>query len=1101
MAHPPEQAIEDELATEISKLDIASSAATTPPRSSRNVLPSTVASAISIFAKSSSLSLRIGGFFATAGIGAGRVATLTGFEVGRAVLEGILGRAGQDVVETSTGAIGRAAAESIMETALTALHRTITQTSFLVSAGFQIGSTGVSIGLAVGHHLISALDAVFGDTETSKAIATIIVLVQREINSAETGHQGEKVGLSDVLTSVVAFALLQRWGKRRTHLEREESGSAEVVWDLVVLSDSKEGTLQLAPRRNAANALNGTSEHLDDENDQVRPTSSASFMSALGGTQDFQGLQADDSRSFISVASRPHTEAVPDGQVDLSFREHLASQLQPGARVKVTMQSMSINSIIVEVQGDDNTLVEAPQGYTLIAADETEKDKRKLTFQSRTKRRKSGNFEVQKAIPPRRSSLRPGPLSWVESHEVELPDEANTPTLRTPPEDEMPASVEDAPAEDLSAIHAPRANQKRQRTSLAPLGESRLPVPTPTAAAAAAAQSPKPALLKAVRAGDTAKLEGVSSIKQTLKGKKSYKNLVEFWNQTPSKRRANDASRAAPPSLTVRSSSLANQPLRPASPALTRTVPLRTTAQMPSRPTSPAMLRRPPSSNANYALPTVENLAALNASERPTSRPVRHQRKTSSVYSMVTTTSETSLVLHNGQNEALDNPLVTSLSRSGQLPRQYPPGPFASIALRYLRFSHASYGSSFLRILGAAASGQEDQMPHAKSSDPAEHQSFSSYARLPSSTVLLSSFVDPQGVPINKDGADVGTVLVHFVSLDHDAKAVVLTCRGTLGFEDILTDLTADYEEFEWEGHHGQVHQGILHAAKKLLTSQGRRVINTLTAALEEFPHYGLVFCGHSLGGGVAAVLAMLLAQPNRGNVFGESAFITKLQPESQKFIGDREGPGTASTSKYRLPPGRSIHVYAYGPAASVTPSLQRATRGLVTTIIYGQDLVPYLSLGTLRDFQSVSLVLKTDTADAKGEIRRRVFEGLRKALRDRSGFGNLWPSAEAESSEDQWPWHALQGLRSNLNATKLLPAGEVIHIEGRPVLQRHAFVTEGERPAETRSFKPATHITVTHLRDVEKMLSELNFGARMWFDHVPIQYETALETLEKGLG
>ena len=150
------------------------------------------------------------------------------------------------------------------------------------------------------------------------------------------------------------------------------------------------------------------------ELEQPRPTSSASFMSALGGTQDFEGLAADDSRSFKSVTRSP-VESQPDGQLDQAFRDHLTQQLKPGASVKVTMQSMTINSITVEVTGDESTLVEPPQGYSLVAADESERDKRRLTFQSRVKRRKSGNFEVQRAIPSRRSSLKPQPLSYIST--------------------------------------------------------------------------------------------------------------------------------------------------------------------------------------------------------------------------------------------------------------------------------------------------------------------------------------------------------------------------------------------------------------------------------------------------------------------------------------------------------------------------------------------------------------------------------------------------------------------------------------------------------------------------------------------------------------
>jgi hypothetical protein len=75
-----------------------------------------------------------------------------------------------------------------------------------------------------------------------------------------------------------------------------------------------------------------------------------------------------------------------------------------------------------------------------------------------------------------------------------------------------------------------------------------------------------------------------------------------------------------------------------------------------------------------------------------------------------------------------------------------------------------------------------------------EHHSFSTHTQLPASTILVSSFVNPQGGTDSTGQTKSGVPMVHFVSLDHESKAVVLTCRGTLGFEDVLTDMTCDYD-------------------------------------------------------------------------------------------------------------------------------------------------------------------------------------------------------------------------------------------------------------------------------------------------------------------
>lgn len=86
--------------------------------SPRTLLPSPLASFVSLATAASSLSLRVGGFIGHSAINAARVGSLSGVELGRAILENALFRAGQDVVELSTGRLGKVAAEGILESAV-----------------------------------------------------------------------------------------------------------------------------------------------------------------------------------------------------------------------------------------------------------------------------------------------------------------------------------------------------------------------------------------------------------------------------------------------------------------------------------------------------------------------------------------------------------------------------------------------------------------------------------------------------------------------------------------------------------------------------------------------------------------------------------------------------------------------------------------------------------------------------------------------------------------------------------------------------------------------------------------------------------------------
>ena len=102
--------------------------------SPKTLLPSPFASFVSLATAASSLSLRVGGFVGHSAINAARVGSLSGVELGRAILENALFRAGQDVVELSTGRLGKVAAEGILEStvSLTEFERHCFRDLFLI---------------------------------------------------------------------------------------------------------------------------------------------------------------------------------------------------------------------------------------------------------------------------------------------------------------------------------------------------------------------------------------------------------------------------------------------------------------------------------------------------------------------------------------------------------------------------------------------------------------------------------------------------------------------------------------------------------------------------------------------------------------------------------------------------------------------------------------------------------------------------------------------------------------------------------------------------------------------------------------------------------
>jgi len=461
-----------------------------------------------------------------------------------------------------------------------------------------------------------------------------------------------------------------------------------------------------------------------------------------------------------------------------------------------------------------------------------------------------------------------------------------------------------------------------------------------------------------------------------------------------------------------------------------------------------------------------------------------------------TNNSATSLVLANPPRRSAfaDSETLETLMRTGFVDGLFPQHHIVRNITRFVRFASASYGASFLRIMGITTS----QSPTVKEIDTKhhhEHHSFSTHTQLPPDTILLSSFVDPQGGTDSSGNTNTGIPMVHFVSLDHDSKAVVLTCRGTLGFEDVLTDMTCDYDELVYRGKAYKVHKGIHASARRLLDGAGGRVMATIAAALEEFPDYGLVMCGHSLGGGVTALLAIMISEPSPDSA--SSSFFTSSEYTTPQLLiaSSEQDQGTAPPPRVRLPPGRPIHVYAYGPPATLSPSLRLATRGLITTIVNSQDLVHYLSLGVLHDLQAVALAFKTDDSGAKGEVRSRVWAGITGAFADK-WYSNRPPGVD-NKEDDQWAYSALKALRASMLSAKLFPPGEVFIVETMPVLQRDAFVKDG---GERGLGRPATRSVLKYIRDVEKRFGEVRFGGSMLLDHSPGRYEGSLAVLGRGV-
>eukprot|EP00834_Sanchytrium_tribonematis_P004018 NODE_178_length_14069_cov_0.746815.p3 type:complete len:441 gc:universal NODE_178_length_14069_cov_0.746815:3670-2348(-) len=228
---------------------------------------------------------------------------------------------------------------------------------------------------------------------------------------------------------------------------------------------------------------------------------------------------------------------------------------------------------------------------------------------------------------------------------------------------------------------------------------------------------------------------------------------------------------------------------------------------------------------------------------------------------------------------------------------------------------------------------------------------------------------------------------VYYLSVDHENEVVVLTLRGTMGLSDALTDFTCEYVTFE----NFQFHKGMFESAKKVSTA----ILSEVKQAMEYFEGYNLVLTGHSLGGGIAAILSILWSDVLNSKV--------------------------ASHFTFDQLPHRKIKCFTFGVPCIGDRELANKCRNLITSVVHGSDMVPTLSLGLVQDLKHMMTYL---TENEEVNTCEKI-------------ISNALGLDISESITDEWTWKTYLGMKKRMNATKLYPPGKVIWIRCRSINKR----------------------------------------------------------------
>ncbi|KAF4976614.1 hypothetical protein FZEAL_6745 [Fusarium zealandicum] len=1109
----------------------SSDAEPVPPQPGRTLLPSPVAHAVSLATRSTCLAIRLSSTAGSYGFGAAKVTTLSSLELARSMVETVLSRAGKETLTRSRSELATAEAESIIERSLDNLHHAMSQAVFWTSAGFHLTSTTFSMASGFSQLVLSSLDQLFGSTDSSRAIASIITLIRREFRDPATGVQGDTVGVMDLVLGLCALSYLQRWCWKIVDEEKRRQDYEEVIWDVVVLNDG---------------------ERIDSQ----EPVAQSPLSSK---PQTPSSPDSSPSKLPSEVLNLHQSAPIEDEEAVLCrLKDEMVRALPPNTSVSISNSVSSTQTITIDVDGPSPFPLPPLPGAEIVetkglhkqAGDRSsgllngpaEASTYRVVYRLQRSRTGDTSFQSLKDSPPPVVELPsddPGPPT---KQPPKMPKKTRAPGTISPPprcsKTTKGANDQISRSSSQTTIR-PRSNTLREEkgrlSRVSPISPPTSPTEPQKPKREANQKRPRaPFNPGHTRNNSSGSRESLSTAKKPLPKKKTDSSisnqitekktglrqvlregghsLSNIWNKETPSNDSKSRPRTRTPTITQPNSRPVISPRtsldqkrseradlvpRNSSRASYVSVQERRRDSMVSQTdtysihsVSGTSKHSPSVSLSSTAIDTSWTRSSQEGgSLGPPQLSVSHRRvvrKVPSLYSMASNDSQSSLVLSYYQQKSAytATDALGGLRRDGMVDGTFPQAHVLRNITRYMRFSSASYGSAFLKFMGIS---KEMPLLRAWDSTHADVRHFVHHTESDTHSILLASFVDPQGGSDSSGSTGTGVPLVHYVSLDHDAKAVVLACRGTLGFEDVLADMTCDYDILNWRGRGHKVHKGVHASARRLLYGGDRRVLVTLREALLEFPDYGLVLCGHSLGGAVTALLGVMLSEPNPTG----TGFVTAADAPDRS-VGDQKSDGLLPVHS-SLPPRRPIHVYAYGPPGTMSASLRMRTRGLITTVVHGNDIVPYLSLGMLHDFQAAALAFKNDQQQAKAEIRQRIWQAFQTGVADK-WYGGLPSVPSGDTSK--WGYSVLQGLRAGMTNRKLVPPGEVFTIESQRVLRRDAFLLFDEDHVG----RPAQRIVLKYVKDVEARFAELRFGTSMLLDHNPAKYEEALNKLRLGV-
>ncbi|CAJ1968931.1 unnamed protein product [Sphenostylis stenocarpa] len=170
----------------------------------------------------------------------------------------------------------------------------------------------------------------------------------------------------------------------------------------------------------------------------------------------------------------------------------------------------------------------------------------------------------------------------------------------------------------------------------------------------------------------------------------------------------------------------------------------------------------------------------------------------------------------------------------------------------------------------------------------------------------------------------------YYIGVDTRKKLVILGIRGTHTFYDLITDILSSSDgEVTFEGY--STHFGSAESARWFLHHE----VEIIRKCLEKHEGFKLRLVGHSLGGAIASLLAIMIHR--------KSSKELGFSPDIVSAVG-------------------------FGTAPCVSRELAESCSGYVSTVVMQDDIIPRLSVASLTRFRNE--IVQTDW-----ELNNKMFD------------------------------------------------------------------------------------------------------------------------------